>query len=82
MRRNQRSVKKKRVRVPSGTVWAFVKERPAYSKCGCCGCKLNRKRLTVVEMNTTPKVQKRPERPLPEYCSKCMREQMKRRLRQ
>ncbi|MEM5804371.1 MAG: 50S ribosomal protein L34e [Candidatus Aenigmatarchaeota archaeon] len=81
MRRQLRSVKKKRIRVPGGAKWKIVKGRPAYHRCGCCGRKLNRKRLTVVEMKTTPKVQKRPERPLPEYCPRCMREEMKRKVR-
>lgn len=59
------------------TVIHFKKKRVSQSKCGMCGKKLNRSRLTATQLRKLPKTKKRPERPLPELCSKCMREYFK-----
>ena len=84
MRRAQRtrSMKKTRIRTPGGkTVVRIKKKRPSYHKCGKCGSKLNRKRLRIKEIKNIPKTKRRPERPLPELCPRCMREAMRDRVR-
>jgi large subunit ribosomal protein L34e len=69
-----RSTKKFNVRTPGGRTNIHLKRRkPHYATCKNCGAKLNRSKLSVKEQNTLPKTKKRPERPFPELCSKCMR---------
>ncbi|MFQ6010114.1 MAG: 50S ribosomal protein L34e [Candidatus Aenigmatarchaeota archaeon] len=84
MRRAQRTrtMKKTRVRTPGGeTVIRIKKRRPGYHECGRCGAKLNRRRMRAKEIRKLPRTQRRPERPLPELCSRCMREAMKARVK-
>lgn len=77
-----RSLKKMQVRLPSGkTVIHIKKRRPSAAKCGRCGAKLNRARLRKAQLAKLPKTKKRPERSLPEFCPKCMREVLKERVR-
>ncbi len=73
--RSKRRIKKK---TPGGRkVIHEEKKRPSYARCGVCGAKLNRKRLRPIEIKKLPKVKRRPERPLPHLCPKCMREYFK-----
>lgn len=83
MRRQLRSasIKKTRVRAPSGTVMRFRRKKPNYAQCGGCGAKMVRKRLSPSGMAKLSKTEKRPERPLPHLCSRCMREQIKMKVR-
>lgn len=77
MRSSLRTKKK----TPSGvTKWVVKKRRPSHQKCKC-GAKLNKARLNPAQINKLTKTKKRPSRPLPELCSKCMRAKMKARLR-
>lgn len=77
-----RSLKKMQVRLPSGrTVVHIKKRRPSAAECGRCGAKLNRARLRQAQLAKLPKTKKRPERPCPELCSKCMREVLKEKVR-
>jgi large subunit ribosomal protein L34e len=77
-----RAVKKMRVVTPGKrTVIHFKQSKPAPAVCGMCGHKLNRSKLTPIEVRRLSKVQRRPERPLPHLCPKCMREEMKKRIR-
>jgi len=77
-----RSRKKMKKRTPSGKQVVHIKkERPAYMKCGKCGKKIVRARLIPKIIKKISKVKKRPERPLPHLCSKCLRVEMKTRLR-
>ena len=75
------SIKKTRVRAPSGTVMRFRRKNPNYMQCGNCGAKMVRKRLRPAAAAKLSKTQKRPERPLPHLCSRCMREQIKMKVR-
>ncbi len=83
MRRQLRSasIKKARVRVPSGVRMRFSRKKPNYVECGNCGAKMVRKRLRPAGAAKLSKTQKRPERPLPHLCSRCMREQIKMKAR-
>lgn len=83
MRRQLRSasIKKVRVRVPSGVVMRFSRAKPNYMQCGGCGAKIVRKRLKLSGVARLSKTQKRPERPLPHLCPGCMREQIKMKVR-
>lgn len=83
MRRQLRSksVKKTRVRAPSGVVMRFRRGKPNYMECGNCGAKMVRKRLSQSGIAKLSKTEKRPERPLPHLCPRCMREQIKARFR-
>jgi len=56
----------------------FKKKRPANVLCSNCGTKLNRTRLNLRKLS---KVQKRPQRPFPNLCSRCMREVFKEMVR-
>ncbi len=80
--RISKSIKRYKVKTPGGrTVIHFRKKKPSYSRCGKCGAKLNRPKLTVKELKKLPKTKKRPERPFPELCPKCMREYLKEKVR-
>lgn len=74
-------MKKTRVRAPSGTVMRFRRKNPNYMQCGKCGAKMVRKRLRPASAAKLSKTQKRPERPLPHLCSRCMRERIKMKAR-
>jgi len=84
MRRQLRStsIKKVKVKTPSGIKLHFHRKKPSHKKCGSCGNKIVRKRLRPSELSKLTKVQKRPERPLPHMCAKCMREQIKSEVRE
>ncbi len=80
MRRALRSTKIKKVvkRTPGNRLTVhFRKPAPDYAHCGVCGKKIVRARLRPSEVRKLPKVQRRPERPFPELCPKCMREKIK-----
>ncbi len=83
MRRQLRSasIKKTRVRAPSGVRMRFSRKKPNYVECGSCGAKMVRKRLRPAGAAKLSKTQKRPERPLPHLCSRCMRERIKMKAR-
>lgn len=77
-----RSWKRRQVRLPGGrTVVQYRKKKPSCHKCGECGVKLNRARLNTLKMSKLSKSQRRPERPYPELCSRCMRERFKKMVR-
>jgi len=82
MRRALRSKRKKKVVTPGGRqVWHVLKRRPSHAKCGKCGAKLNRARLGKGQLCKLPKSSRRPERPLPHLCPRCMKEEIKARVR-
>jgi len=82
MRREKRTRKRTKVKTPGGkTVWHFKKRRVSHAICGRCGAKLNRSRLNPTELRKISKVKRRPERPFPELCSRCMREVLKSKVR-
>ena len=82
MRRAKRVKKKFKVKTPGGkSVWHFKKKKVSYTVCGKCGAKLNRSKLNPTEIRKLSKVKRRPERPFPELCSKCMREVFKSKVR-
>jgi large subunit ribosomal protein L34e len=73
-----RSLKRRQVRTPGGrNVVQYRKKKPSHHKCGKCGVKLNRSKLRVTQTSKLSKTQRRPERPYPELCSKCMREKFR-----
>ena len=77
-----RSIKKSKKLTPGGkNVTRFRKKKVAHHKCGKCAGKLNRARLRPTQMKKIAKTKKRPERPLPELCSSCMRETLKAKVR-
>ena len=76
-----RSIKKIRKRIASGITIHFRKKKPNYMHCGICGKKIVRSRLRPYQLKKLPKTKKRPERPLPHLCAKCMREALKRKIR-
>lgn len=77
-----RSVKKIKVRTPGGKlVTHFRKKKPNYAKCGSCGRKIMRARLRPYQIRKLSKSQRRPTRPFPNLCSKCMREVFKQKIR-
>jgi len=74
MRSSLRTKKK----TPGGvTKWVVKKRRPSHAKCGICKEKLNRGRLNPTQVKKLTKTQKRPSRPYPELCSRCMRAKIK-----
>lgn len=80
-RSNQRKIQRM-VKTPGNrSKIQFRKKRPAYHTCGSCGKKMTRARLCVSKFRKLSKTQRRPERPYPELCSKCMRLKIKERLR-
>lgn len=77
MRRAMRTRLRKTVRTPGGiTKWVVMKRRSSHAKCKC-GAKLNRARLNPAQVGKLTKTEKRPTRPYPELCSKCMRAKIK-----
>jgi len=82
MQKALRLMAKKRKRLPGGkNVYAFIRRKPNFAQCGCCGAKMVRKRLRANELKSVPKTGRRPERPYPELCSRCMRARIKRMVR-
>ena len=84
MRKMLRTRTKMRVGVKTPGKKNVVKIRQkkhSYEKCGACGKKLNRPKLNSIQRLKLAKTKKRPERPYPELCSKCMREKIKSTLR-
>ncbi len=80
MQRFLRSTKIKKItkRTPGNRLTIhFRRAKPDYMHCGNCGRKIVRARLRPSEIRKLPKVQRRPERPFPELCPKCMREKIK-----
>ena len=77
-----RSIKRTRHRTPGGkNIVAFRKKRPGYAQCGNCGAKMVRKRLRATGMRKLAKTRKRPNRPYPELCPRCMREEIRQRVK-
>jgi len=80
--RVSKSVKRYKVKTPGGkNVMHFKKKKSSYVRCKKCGAKLNRPKLSIKKLKRLPKTKKRPERPFPELCSKCMREYFKEKVR-
>ncbi|NIO44591.1 MAG: 50S ribosomal protein L34e [Candidatus Aenigmarchaeota archaeon] len=80
--RLSKSLKKYKIKTPGGkNVTHFKKKRSSYDVCKNCGTKLNRPKLSVKKLKRLPKTKKRPQRPFPELCSKCMREYFKEKVR-
>lgn len=80
MKRALRSRKIKKIvkRTPGNRLTLHLrKAKPDYPHCGSCGKKIVRAKLRPSEIRKLPKVQRRPERPFPELCAKCMREKIK-----
>lgn len=68
---------RKQIRTPGGiTKWVIKKKRVSHAICKC-GAKLNRARLDPNKLKKLTKTQRRPTRPFPELCSKCMRAKIK-----
>lgn len=80
--RNNKSLKRIKKKASGGrTVTHLRKRKPEHLLCYKCGAKLNRPKLTNAEMSKLPKTKKRPQRPFPELCSKCMRKHFKESVR-
>jgi large subunit ribosomal protein L34e len=80
--RNSNKMRKVKVRSPGGgTLVRFKRKKPSYAKCKNCGEKLNRPKMSVKKLKNLPKTKKRPERPFPEFCSRCMRDYYKNKVR-
>ncbi|MBU3905346.1 MAG: 50S ribosomal protein L34e [Nanoarchaeota archaeon] len=78
MRRADRGKLRTKKKTPSGiTKWVMKKRRVSHAKCGICKNKLNRARLDKAQVSKLSKTQRRPSRPYPELCSKCMRAKLK-----
>jgi large subunit ribosomal protein L34e len=81
--RDSKSLRKVKVKAPGGhTVIRLKRKKPTYAVCKNCGEKLNRPKLSVKKLKNLPKTKKRPERPFPELCSRCMREYFKSKVRE
>jgi len=77
-----RSTKRYKVKTPGGRTVVHLKaKRHGYARCKNCGAKLNRFKLTVKAIKKLSKTEKRPARPFPELCSKCMRKHFKEKVR-
>jgi large subunit ribosomal protein L34e len=80
--RDSKKMRKIKVKAPSGrTIISSKRKKPAYSKCRLCGERLNRPKMSVKMLKNLPKTKKRPERPFPELCSRCMRDHFKSKTR-
>ena len=77
-----KSLRKVKVKTPGGeTAISLRRRKPNYAKCKNCGSKLNRPKLSIKQLKNLPKTKKRPERPFPELCSRCMRDYFKNKVR-
>ena len=73
-----RSVKKMRHKTPGNRlITVFKKKRHSYMKCGKCSAKIVRKRLRAKDVKKLSKTKRRPDRPYPGLCTKCMRAKVK-----
>jgi large subunit ribosomal protein L34e len=80
--RNSKSMRKVKIKAPGGhTIIRSKRKKPSYARCKNCGSKLNRPKLSVKQLKNLPKTKKRPERPFPELCSRCMRKYFKSEVR-
>ncbi|MBN2202577.1 MAG: 50S ribosomal protein L34e [Candidatus Aenigmarchaeota archaeon] len=76
--RNNKSQRKICRKASGGrTVVHIKKKKPEHVLCYVCGAKLNRAKLTGSQIKKLPKTKRRPQRPYPELCSKCMRKKIK-----
>jgi len=76
-----KSLKRLKRKSPGGNVTHFRKQKYNYAVCGKCGDKLNRPKLSSTQIRKLPKAERRPERPFPELCPKCMKEHLKEKVR-
>jgi len=80
--RSSKSLRKVKRKASGGrTVLHLRKRKPHHILCKNCGAKLNRAKLTSAELKKIPKTKRRPQRPFPELCSKCMRKYFKDKVR-
>ena len=78
-RKRSRSLRRVKVRLPSGKVKIrYEKRKPKQAKCAICGKPLHG---VPRETRNLAKTKKRPERPYGGYlCSRCMREVIKQKI--
>ena len=77
-----KSKRKYKIKTPGGrTVIHFEDKKSSYATCKKCGAKLNRPKSRFKEIRKLSRTEKRPERPFPELCSRCMREYFKDKVR-
>jgi large subunit ribosomal protein L34e len=76
--RNSKSLRKIKKKASGGRAVVHMRKiKPLHIVCRSCGAKLNRPKLTNNEIRKLPKTKRRPQRPFPELCSKCMRKHFK-----
>lgn len=81
-RQKSRTYRRKHVRTPSGTVLHYIKRKPKIAHCAICKKPLHGiPRGRPYQIKKITKTRRRPERPYPNLCSKCMREKIKEELR-
>lgn len=81
--RNSKKMRKIKLKSPGGeTLISFKRKKPSYAKCKLCGKKLNIPKMNVKKLKNLPKTKKRPERPFPELCSRCMRNHFRNKVRE
>ena len=81
--KRSRSLRRLNIRVLGKSVLHYKERKPEKAKCGNCGMALkgvSRKR--PAKMHKTPITRKRPERPYSNLCSRCMRLEIIRKVRQ
>jgi len=76
-----KSLKRLKRKSPGRTITLFRKQKHGYAVCGKCGAKLNRPKLNSTQIRKLPKAERRPERPFPELCPRCMKEYLKEKAR-
>lgn len=80
--RNSKNLRKIKKKASGGrTVIHMRKANSRNILCRNCGAKLNRAKLSVGQLRKLPKTKKRPQRPFPDLCSKCMRKYFKESVR-
>lgn len=80
--RNSNSLRRVKKKASGGrTVLHMTKKKPEHLLCYKCGAKLNRPKHTNIEIRKLPKTKRRPQRPFPGLCSKCMRKHFKESVR-
>ena len=77
-RLRSRSLRKVYVKTPGGkTVIHYRFKKPKLAKCASCGATLKgTQNKRPNKMKKLPKTKKRPTRPHPNLCSKCMRKKL------